>query len=321
MVPLSVRNEPAPSTQPWTDPCVSPDGRHDPKVTGYLKGPRPSGVDCEKPLHVWCRRCAAETVYHCQNHRESRCAPCASRYRRRLQRVADYGIRRREGQGSMGMLTLTAPSAKRHRQWSVTNSRKRADCACGDALADGLGRWNATCAASWNHARTALVRAYPGLVFLRAVEVQKRGALHLHVIVWTPDPLDLAEVQRLVLLAGFGCVLDWAPCEPGSRRAAYYVAKYVTKATDQRDDCPWEVEEASPWTGELRTHSVPARYRTWSASQAWGLTMREVRAVISRAAAQRATVDRDRGPGERPGEPRQRREDTAPGTAPPDSPD
>lgn len=288
----SVRGKAAESSgSEWSARCVvTEDGRHEPRVTGYHSGPRP-GVECEKPLHVQCRRCRAETTWQCQNHRESRCKPCANRYRRRLTRIADAGMRKRDGRGQMGMLTLTAPSDGEHLRW-VPGGRATTPCGCDQRLAEGLGAWNVSASARWNVLRTALRREYPELVFLRAVEVQKRGALHLHVIVWVPGGWHLGMVQRLALRAGFGCVIDWAPCEPGSRRAAYYVAKYVTKATDQRDECPWEVDEVDRETGELQRRQVPARYRTWSASREWGLTMRQIREVCRQAAERQTAVAR-----------------------------
>lgn len=195
----------------------------------------------------------------------------------------------RERGGYMGMLTLTAGGDGDHQRWSVTGprgDRPACDCAVGD-----LAVWNATHSARWNRLRTSLRREYPGLVFLRGVEVQDgkrggqgRGALHDHAIVWCPVPLDLAVVQALALRAGFGCVVDWAPCVPGSRRAAYYVSKYVTKACDSRDRVPWL--KIDHQTGEIL--SERATYRTWSASREWGMTMGAVRQVCRAAAARAA---------------------------------
>jgi len=144
-----------------------------------------------------------------------------------------------------------------------------------------------------------LRREVDGVQFFRAVEVQDgkrrsdghgRGALHLHVMTWSPTPLDLVQLRTLALRAGFGHSVDLAYCEPGSRRAAYYVAKYVTKACDQRDDVPWHAETIDQLTGEVTRGPVTARYRTWSTSRQWGLTMAAVRAEAAAYAASRAAA-------------------------------
>lgn len=189
------------------------------------------------------------------------------------------------------MLTLTAPSPDEHQAWVVGWDKRSARpwCGCHKHLAGGLGLWNASAATRWNHLRTLLAREYPGQEFLKAVEVQERGALHLHVIHWSPEPVDLRVIQALALRAGFGCTLDYAPCAPGSRRAAYYVAKYVTKACDQRGSVPWDL--VNTWTGEVET-VAEARYRTWSSSRGWGVTMKALRDAVRVAAARRAAVAR-----------------------------
>jgi hypothetical protein len=159
-------------------------------------------------------------------------------------------------------------------------------CECHEAAVGGLGLWNASAAARWNRLRTALRRLAPGLEFFRAVEVQARGAVHLHVPLWSPVALSVHEVQRLAIRAGFGCVVDLAAvADP--ERAARYVAKYVTKATDGRDDAPWD--EVNTATGEVVAVDE-ARYRTWSSSRGWGMTMKVVRAAIREACRARSQV-------------------------------
>jgi hypothetical protein len=180
------------------------------------------------------------------------------------------------------MLTLTGPGNPGHQRWRLTRSAPVEPCDCHEHMATGPGVWNHSAARRWNRLRTALAREYPGLIYLRAVEVQKRGVLHLHVLVWTPTPLDVPRVQALALSAGFGCNTQWAPTVPGSRRAAYYVAKYVTKATDSRDDCPWDV--VNRHTGEV-VALAEARYRTWSCSRDWGITMKQLDQLIRDHAA------------------------------------
>lgn len=242
--------------------------------TGYLRSGRVAGLDCDQPVRV-VRGCGAVEVWKCSNHRESRCVPCSWTYRRRLSRIAEAGTRQT---GYMYLLTLTAPGDGLH------VDQHGEVCPCTPAEGVDLGEWNASAASRWNLLRTRLRAQHQDLQYLRAVEVQKRGALHLHVIVWSPDPLDKLQLRRLAIGYGFGHSLDLSPITPGSRKHAYYVAKYVTKACDQRENVPWAADLLDRSTGEIRRVDALATYRTWSASQGWGLTMKEIRATCSRAA-------------------------------------
>jgi hypothetical protein len=121
---------------------------------------------------------------------------------------------------------------------------------------------------------------YPELAYFRAVEVQKRGALHLHILTWFPAAPSPTQLQSFALAAGFGCSMDWSPADPGSKRFAYYVSKYATKSCDERNDVPWVAPVLDKHTGELRPMMTTATYRTWSSSRNWGLTIKECRAEI-----------------------------------------
>lgn len=259
--------------------CADDTG-HRLQVLGYVRGPRPAGVDCESPLRVVCGRCDYRTVWQCQGHRESRCRPCAARYRRRVRAVADSGMRR--AVGYLYLLTLTAPGRRAHRLPDGT------PCRCTPEGGVELASWNTSHSRRWNHFRTRLRQAHPELQFFRGVEVQQRGALHDHAMVWSAEPLSLAFLRTLAMDAGFGHSVDLAPCEPGSRKAAYYVSKYVTKATDKREDVPWLGELVNFATGEVTEGLVPGRYRTWSMSREWGDTMAQVRAVAAEYARRKS---------------------------------
>lgn len=264
-------------------------GHHRLRVKGYLLGPRPVWLDCARPLQVVCVDCDYETRWACSGHRESRCKPCAARYRRRVRSVAESGTRRTSGW--QYLLTCTAPGREAHRMPSGDW------CPCTPPGGVDLAAWNASHSRRWNHLRTRLRRLVPGLEFFRGVEVQKRGALHDHAMVWSPKPLSVKVIRELALAAGFGHSVDLAPAPSGSKQAAYYVSKYVTKATDSREDVPWlaaghvlEADEGGhlvdvdTLTGETR----PARasYRTWSCSRQWGLTMAAVRSECALVAAE-----------------------------------
>jgi hypothetical protein len=248
---------------------------------GYLRGGRVQGLDCDSPMLV-VHSCGATGIARCNNHRESKCVPCSWRYRRRLTRIADDGAPKG---GFLYLLTLTAPGAVQHRMPSGEL------CPCTPPEGISLPDWNPTASARWNLMRTQLRRLVPELQYLRAVETQKRGALHLHCIVWSPVPLDKAHLRRLAIRYGFGHELDLASIEPGSRKHAYYVAKYVTKACDSRDSVPWHADVVDKQSGEIRRALVPGRYRTWSASQGWGLTMRQIKAICAEQRARRLAAN------------------------------
>ena len=272
----------------WSQPCVGGGhGSHRVHVVGYLQGSRPDGLDCDRPLLVVCGDCAARTVWRCKNHRESRCRSCSTRYRLRVRRIASEGLLTRCRTGHQGMLTVTAPSEGEHLGWVIDWDHKepRPVCSCDQKMAGGLGTWNASAGRRWNRLRGDLARLYPGLVYLRVVEIQERGAIHLHVLVWTPKPLVLNEVQTLAMLAGFGCVIDYE-ASIGTGHATY-VSKYATKATDQRAEVPWDVLDLE--TGEVLAVKE-AKYRNWSCSRDWGLTMKALEAGIREAAQKRASL-------------------------------
>lgn len=184
------------------------------------------------------------------------------------------------GSGYLYLLTLTAPGDSQHK---IGGSRQV--CACTPAGGIDLGEWNASHSRRWNHFRTRMKAEYEGLQFFRGVEVQGRGALHDHAMVWSPVPLDKGWLREVAIAAGFGHSVDLALCEPGSKKAAYYVSKYVTKATDARSSVPWAQDWVDRATGEVFRANGPGRYRTWSMSREWGSTMAQVRAQAAAYAA------------------------------------
>lgn len=243
------------------------------RVVGYLRGPVPDGLDCESPLHAVVSDAEAGTVTHeawrCRNHRQSRCRPCATRYRRRVQSVAADGLYR-DG-GFFYLLTLTAPGSSEH----YLPSGKR--CPCTPMGGVDLGQWNPTAGKRWNHFLVLVERKYlVRPVYFRAAETQERGALHHHVLVWSPRKLSVRTVRSLAIAAGYGHEVDLQHLERGSRKAAYYVSKYVTKSADERDLVPWVGQVVDEESGEVTEGMVPATFRTWSSSRSWGKSMREL---------------------------------------------
>jgi hypothetical protein len=124
------------------------------------------------------------------------------------------------------------------------------------------------------------------------VEVQKRGALHRHLVINVDRVLVPAEVQSLALAAGFGCVFDLQVLTSGAK-VAYYVSKYVTKSSGDRDLVPWTVDVVDEQTGEMRSMKTTASYRTWSAAQSWGFTKKGLREISRAQVRARETYRRD----------------------------
>jgi hypothetical protein len=129
----------------------------------------------------------------------------------------------------------------------------------------------------------ALSRLAGDLQYLAVNEVQKRGALHKHILVRSAVALDPVEVQRLALAAGFGCSIDLAPMSDA--RAARYVAKYASKGYTDRAEVPWRGLVLDEDTGELELMLTMAKYRTVSQSRHWGLTLRQIKGAISESRA------------------------------------
>lgn len=254
------------SVHDGSDPCR--DG-HALRWLRPLRGVGPAGLDCDKPVLWVCRHCDESDIRRCNAHRESACLPCAGRYRRRVRKVAQSGCGRETG--FTYFVTVTAPSETHYMPSGD-------ECPCGVRDFD-LAKWNASHSRRWNHFRTILRREGSDKIeFFRGIEDQKRGALHDHVMVWSPVPLTKQGLKGLALRAGFGHSIDVVRVVPGSRKAAYYVSKYITKATDNRQLVPWWGDKIDYETGEVTEGLVEARYRTWSMSRGWGLTMAAVRA-------------------------------------------
>lgn len=272
--------------RPYQPPPCAP-GACEYRPTGYHVDPR-VGLDCDTPMRWQCHCCRATTARACRAYRESVCRPCAGRYRRAVRAVAHSGmVAQRSSRGFLYLLTLTAPGERAH---SLPGGQM---CRCTPVGGVHLADWNASHSQRWNQLRTNLRRDHEGLEFMRGVEVQTRGALHDHAMIWSPTALVLSEVRGRAMDAGFGHSVDLASCEPGSRKAAYYVAKYVTKACDARGRVPWSADVVDLATGIASRMTVPGRYRTWSCSRGWGLRMADVRATALAYARGKALERRD----------------------------
>jgi hypothetical protein len=238
-------------------------------------------MDCQQPLRAVCRNgCDLTEFWRCDSYG---CEHCGELKRRRLARVVDNGASIHLANGMTGyFVTLTAPGTAEHKRWyQGKRPSRRVACDCHDhGMSDGL--WNAQESACWNRLRTAMTRDRR-VIFAGAVETQKRGMLHRHVLVFVDDVMLHEEVQALAIAAGYGCVVDVEPVR-SAEKAARYISKYVTKASSDRAVVPWERLDLD--TGEIVGRR--ARYRLWSSSRTWGVTMLEVRQAQSAQARARA---------------------------------
>lgn len=203
---------------------------------------------CESPLQLVCIRCQEARGVRCGSSRASKCQPCADTYRQRVAVVAGSGA---EVMGVRGLfITLTAPGAAAHYH---QDGRR---CRCTPEGGVDLATWNVSAVARFNNFIRDLSREMGadivfddeagkririrGLSYFKAAEVQRRGALHFHVMVkridGTPAKLSVQLLRKLAVKHGFGHSVDVQRLEPGH---AAYVAKYVSKASDQRVDVPW----------------------------------------------------------------------------------
>ena len=222
---------------------------------------------CDRPNQMRCGGCGAVSVVRCRSSR-SRCAPCSKRYQRNVSRIARSGLVLLPGREYF--LTLTAPGEREHLLPSgapcpCTSESNKLD----DAVS--LAVWNGESVHRWNRLHQAIERHYGvKLSYFRATEVQDRGALHFHVIIRVESPckIRVSEVRKLAIRHNFGHAVDVRPVE--DKRAAWYVAKYVTKCSDERELVPY----LNRRTGELG----PGRWRTWTSSRSWGESMRSLRA-------------------------------------------
>lgn len=264
--------------------CVDRAGSstHRMRVVGNVPAGRGTRLDCDNPLRAVCRvpGCSEVQFWRCDTYG---CATCGELKRRRLARIVDNGAAIHLRNGMTGyFLTLTAPGSSTHRRWfQGAQPRTRPICECHDhGMTDGL--WNAQESACWNRLRTAMTRDRD-VIFIGAVETQKRGLLHRHVMVFVEGVLTHSEAQELALAAGYGCVLDLEPVR-SSEKAARYISKYVTKASGDRAVIPWERLDFT--TGEVS--GKRATYRLWSSSRKWGVTMKELKAAQAAQSRARA---------------------------------
>jgi hypothetical protein len=275
-------------------------GRASVRVVGYVSRSVEHGLDCESPLLAVRQHPDGHLEsehWLCSNHRESKCRPCATRYRRRVQAVAAEGLGQLRPKGWREFfVTVTAPSESPHCMKAGCESApfcRHQLCPCTPWDGIDLAEWNASAGRRWNHLLTLIERHYGTRpAYFRAAEVQDgkrrddgigRGALHHHVLVSVPYAIDKKTLRALAIEAGYGHVVDVQVVSRKSNAMAEYVSKYVAKSADRRSDVPWRQQRVDKTTGEV-TESTDATFRTWSQSKTWGTTMARIRAEMQELA-------------------------------------
>lgn len=239
-------------------------------MTWQVIGRAPARENCDAPLimtngpQVRVQRCRASSC--------ERCKPCGETYRRRVRRVAVDGCHLYTG-STIVMVTITAPGNHQHTMPSGDV------CPCTPEGGVHLAEWNGTCSGRFSRF-VEDVRRMTGvkLQYFRAAEVQKRGALHFHILFRVPPGhrirLSAQSVRRLAMKHGFGHSVDVTGVS--AEAAAGYASKaahYASKTAGDRASMPWMHRR----TGEVSDGY--GRYRVWTSSRDWGVTMADVRAA------------------------------------------
>ena len=202
---------------------------------------------CEQPHWLVCLDCAQRKAARCGRSSRTVCNPCGETYRRRVKRVFASGWSDNPLK-AMIMLTVTAPGDQAH---TLPNGQR---CPCTPEGGVVVGEFNSVAGQAFNRLVQDLRRRYGDVQYARAAEVQKRGALHFHIVMRVPrlgtllGDLDkrnpFCVLRQLVERHGFGHEIE---LEPATESAAWYCAKYVSKSCDDRQTLPW----LDRHTGEL----------------------------------------------------------------------
>lgn len=82
------------------------------------------------------------------------------------------------------LLDADRAGERNHARWVPGRPGGGGPCAC---RVRELSEWNAAAGQAWNRLRLGLSRLCP-FEYIRVVEVQRRGALHPHILVWSASP-------------------------------------------------------------------------------------------------------------------------------------
>lgn len=282
--------------------CAAP--LYDFVVGGGVVG-EPGSLDCEQPNLILYPCCGRARAVPCETTKAAFCKGCARRYRKRVQWIAREGLFRVRGRQAF-VVTLTAPSGRPHCKRKDHPGCKGQGptckpCECWQPGFD-VAAWNAEHTARKNHFLTALRRGEASprkdghrrqidLAYFGGVEPQDgkrredghgRFALHDHLICIAPVDVTFStsSLRKVAIAQGYGhsikvdvLPLDGAKLETYGRIASYVgkVSHYVGKACDERALVPWRAAGDDPQRG--------MRWRAWTASRNWGVTMHMARHI------------------------------------------
>ena len=140
---------------------------------------------CDMPVWFRCLACDYRIVSRCHRTAKQRCGPCGTSYRHRVRRIFASGWTDRRPDRIV-FITLTAPGDELH---GLPSGEV---CACTPEGGINVAEWNAMARLKFSHFMLYLRRWYGVIEYARGAEVQKRGALHFHVL------LRVEHVDRLL---------------------------------------------------------------------------------------------------------------------------
>jgi hypothetical protein len=241
--------------------------------------------------------CGSSWDKNCGHARPSRCAHCAEVKRGDIAAVGRSGW---AVVGTRGVwLTLTAPGVD-VLPFDLPSCSHTADVKCsGDlgCVADPveLAKWHNDIGQKWTHFVTELRRSLPVGVtveFFKTYEEQKRGALHIHVMMRVEGCVTHRQFIRCAgkarRLNGFGPQMKCEAIELDDVRQAARKAGYCAKYASKNADALPSVTRLDVRTGEVRSGGL----RSWSSSRRWGVTMASLRGVRVRWVTQAGTEPR-----------------------------
>lgn len=233
--------------------------------------------DCERPSRMFCLLCRLDQPVRCSATSRAKCAPCSERHRRRVATLARGGMTFPGRRGRLLFVTLTAPGQD-VLPWDRSVCSHGAGVKCSGPLgcrvqAFEAARWNAAAPRMWDHFRRDLARVLDvsKIEAFGTWERHQRGVLHRHSVLVIPHGVGerrfLAAVRLTARRQGFGKQLDVQSARAG---AEWYLAKYASKSVDEIPEMRY-VDEY----GEI---IFGARYRPWSMSRGWWLSMSALKA-------------------------------------------
>lgn len=194
---------------------------------GY--GPAVEG-GCARPVQMRDASTGETVCIRCGTRSQKTCPSCAKIYKGDTSKIIRSGI---VPTGYMYFfLTLTAPSFGRCHMVPKRGERKR--CACGawhDPVRDidlrgvpldgahydylGQARFNYCVGRLWDATRSTLSQTYPGMDYVKIYEWQRRGALHVHVMIRIPvmhrsaDAIAADMLARARAVVAMGGAMRW----------------------------------------------------------------------------------------------------------------